>query len=110
MSALREGDEPDYGPGELRLTTELVPATSWYRNFRMVMPAAAWDQLRRQVYAVQGGRCATCRAAERLHCHEVWTYDDVAHVQRLTGFVALCALCHHVKHLGLAGILAERGA
>jgi hypothetical protein len=25
------------------------------------------------------------------------------------GFIALCDLCHHVKHIGLAGILAKQG-
>jgi hypothetical protein len=39
----------------------------------------------------------------------VWSYDDESHVQKLEGFVALCDLCHHVKHLGLASILAVRG-
>jgi hypothetical protein len=35
--------------------------------------------------------------------------DDTNHVQTLEGFVALCPWCHHIKHLGLAGILASRG-
>ncbi|MBF6592047.1 MAG: HNH endonuclease, partial [Ktedonobacterales bacterium] len=70
---------------------------------------AAWDRLRQRVYAAAGHRCAICGAAGRLHCHEVWSYDDAAHTQRLEGCVALCVWCHHVKHLGLAGLLASQG-
>ena len=44
-----------------------------------------------------------------LHCHEIWNYGDLQHIQKLVGFVALCRLCHHVKHLALALILAEAG-
>jgi hypothetical protein len=73
------------------------------------LPREAWDRLRRQVYAACGYRCAICGARGQLHCHEVWSYDDATHVQRLAGFLALCADCHHVKHLGHAGILASQG-
>lgn len=34
----------------------------------------------------------------RLECHEVWSYDHDAFVQRLAGLVPLCMLCHQVKH------------
>ena len=93
----------------LRLTAELVPRTSWYDNLRNLMAREDWDALRRRVYARYGHRCATCGADARLHCHEIWEYDDEHHVQALRGFVALCEMCHHVKHLGLAGILASEG-
>ena len=36
-------------------------------------------------------------------------YDDQKHVQKLEGFIALCELCHHVKHIGRAGLLAKEG-
>jgi hypothetical protein len=93
----------------LRLTIELVPATAWGANLRDVLTRAGWDQLRRTVYARFGQRCAICGAGGRQHCHEVWQYDDAQHIQRLEGCLALCALCHHVKHLGHAGILARAG-
>ena len=41
--------------------------------------------------------------------HEIWKYDDEKHVQKLEGFILLCTMCHHVKHIGLAGILAGQG-
>lgn len=94
----------------LRLTIELVPATCWYANLRDVLSQAAWDHVRQAVYAASDNRCAVCGARPRqLHCHEVWDYDDATHVQRLAGFLALCRMCHHVKHIGHAGILASQG-
>ncbi len=96
-------------PSPLRLTIELVPQTCWYSNMRAVLPPPEWDALRRQVYAHYHHRCAICRASARLHCHEIWHYDDTAHVQSLRGFIALCEWCHHVKHIGLSGILASQG-
>jgi hypothetical protein len=93
----------------LRLTIELVPSTCWFANLRDVLTPAAWEALRKQVIAASGRRCAICGASGRLHCHEVWDYDDAARVQTLRGFLALCATCHHVKHIGMAGILASQG-
>ena len=93
----------------LRLQIELVPEPCWYSNMRKAMPPAAWDKLRKQVYAQYGYRCGICGASARLHCHEIWQYDDKEHIQTLQGFIALCEWCHHVKHLGLAGILAREG-
>lgn len=93
----------------LRLQIELVPQPCWYSNMRKVMLPIAWDKLRKQVYAQYGYKCGICGASARLHCHEIWQYDDKEHVQLLLGFIALCEWCHHVKHLGLAGILASEG-
>ncbi len=92
----------------LKLTAELVPRTSWYNNMRSVFPKATWDRIRRQVYSDFNRRCGICQAEGKLSCHEIWEYDDQNHVQTLRGFVALCDWCHHVKHIGLAGILARR--
>jgi len=44
-----------------------------------------------------------------MNLHELWSYDDKKHIQKLEGFILLCAMCHHVKHIGLAGILASQG-
>jgi hypothetical protein len=94
---------------QLRLTIELVPEPCWHSNMRDVLTRTGWDVLRRQVYAASKNRCGICGAGGTLHCHEVWRYDDVAHIQHLEGFRALCTLCHHVKHIGLAGLLGSRG-
>jgi hypothetical protein len=99
----------DDAESPLRLVIELVPETCWYSNLRDVLPRHVWDKLRRQVYALSGHRCGVCGVQGMLHCHEVWRYDDTTHIQRLEGFRALCPLCHHVKHIGLAGKLAGEG-
>ena len=94
---------------ELKLHIELVPQSLWYLNPRTAMGRKEWDKLRKEIYAKYGHRCGVCGAQGRLNCHERWSYDDEAHVQTLVGFIALCDWCHHVKHIGLAGILAMDG-
>ncbi len=93
----------------MKLTVELVPETSWYSNLRKAMPRAQWDKLRRKVYAEYGHRCGICGAGGRMNCHEVWKYDDDDQTQRLDRFISLCDMCHHVKHIGFAGVLAGEG-
>ena len=44
-----------------------------------------------------------------MNLHELWRYDDGKHIQKLEGFILLCKMCHHVKHIGFAGILAGQG-
>ena len=94
---------------ELKLTAELVPETVWFANLRKLLPRKDWDRIRKEVYARQDQKCVICGATGRLNCHEVWQYDDANRIQRLRGFVALCTMCHHVKHLGIANILATQG-
>jgi hypothetical protein len=76
---------------------------------RKVVPKAEWDKIRKSAYAEQNDRCGICGAEGRLECHELWEYDDEKHIQTLRGFIALCSLCHRVKHIGLAGIHASKG-
>ncbi len=93
----------------MRLTIELVPSTCWYKNIRAVVSRDEWDVIRRKTYKEAGGKCSVCHSKVKLYCHEVWCYDDVRYIQRLVGFIALCNLCHMVKHLGYAGVLAMQG-
>jgi catalase (peroxidase I) len=72
-----------------------------------VLSKSDWDKIRKKTYANYGYRCGICGAEGRLNCHEVWEYNDKKHIQKLLGFIALCDMCHHVKHIGLAGILAS---
>ena len=102
-------EEPSTTLDNLCLTIELVPQTCWYSNMRKVLSQAEWDKLRKQVYAQYHHQCGICSATGMLHYHEIWHYDDEAHVQALRGLIALCVWCHHVKHIGLAGILATKG-
>jgi hypothetical protein len=94
----------------MKLTIELVPEPCWYSNLRNQIEQPDWDKLRKQVYANYNHHCGICeRTSKTLHCHEIWHYDDRAHIQQLEGFIALCPMCHHCKHIGYAGILAEQG-
>ena len=93
----------------MKLEIELVPEFSWYSNMRKVMTKEEWDKLRKSVYAEYNYQCGICESKGMLHCHEIWKYDDVNYTQTLSGFIALCPMCHHVKHIGFAGILADRG-
>jgi len=88
----------------LRLTVELVPATCWWSNLRSVLPERHWDILRRRVYRDAGHRCQVCEGRGPTHpveCHEVWSYNDNTHTQKLSSMIALCPRCHRVKHFGL---------
>jgi hypothetical protein len=76
---------------------------------RKAVSKSVWDKIRKSAYAEYGHRCGICNAEGRLECHEIWEYDDQTHVQRLAGFIALCPLCHQVKHIGRAGIVAAQG-
>lgn len=92
-----------------RLEIELVPQTAWYCNLRKVVTQKQWDVLRRQCYRAWGCRCGVCGAGGRLSCHEQGHCNDEIYLQTLKGFIALCDLCHHCKHIGYAGILARQG-
>ena len=94
---------------KLELIVELVPSTSWYNNMRKAVSKADWDKIRKGIYKQHNHKCGICQSHSRLNCHEIWQYDDQQHIQTLTGFIALCDWCHHVKHIGLAGILAKKG-
>ena len=94
----------------LRLTIELVPSPCWYNSLREKVSRPEWDKLRKQVYARYQWRCGVCQVSNvTLHCHEIWRYDDKQHIQKLTGFICLCPMCHHCKHMGKAGLLASEG-
>ena len=94
-------------PTSYKLTFQLVPDGCWYSNLRSVLPKPVWDKIRRAAYARAGGVCSVCGAKTRLEAHEVWEYDDVAHVQKLKDVVALCPDCHAVVHIGRTALLGN---
>lgn len=96
-------------PQQLKLLIELVPQTSWYSNLRKVVSQEEWDKIRRKSYKDAGHKCAICGTNGKLNCHEIWNYNNETHIQKLEGFIALCDLCHHVKHIGRAEILEREG-
>lgn len=91
----------------MKLTIELVPSTSWFSNLRSLLSSEEWDKIRKGCYKNAGYKCEICRGVGPAHpveCHETWEYDEKTSTQKLIGLVALCANCHEVKHIGLAGI------
>lgn len=95
---------------QLTLTSELVPNTCWYKNMRSEFPRSVWDKIRKKQYESQEYRCGICKceAKGKLDCHEIWEFDDINRIQRLEGFIALCKLCHAVKHFGRIAMLDEK--
>ena len=95
---------------ELRLKIELVPSTVWYSSLYRLLPSEVWDNIRNGIIAKNGRKCQICGETKgMMSLHEMWEYDDQKHIQKLLGFILLCKMCHHVKHIGLAGILADKG-
>jgi len=94
----------------LKLEIELVPSTVWYSSLFRLLPIKVWNRIRNEIIKNNGRKCQICGETEgTMNLHEIWEYNDVNHVQKLKGFVLLCGMCHHVKHIGLAGILANEG-
>jgi len=93
-----------------RLTIELVPASCWFSNVRSSVPLSVWEVLKKQTSKLTRHRCEICAGRGRrwpVECHEVWLYDDRTHTQTLVRLIALCPMCHKVKHIGLASVNGE---
>lgn len=88
----------------LRLTLDLVPSSAWNQNLRKLLPKNAWGKIRAEVLKKSEQKCMICGQKGKLDCHEVWDYDDTNRIQKLAGFLALCRLCHAVKHLGYSDL------
>jgi hypothetical protein len=74
------------------------------------MPRETWNSIRDSIIDENGRKCQVCgETSGTMNLHEIWEYDDTKHVQKLAGFILLCRMCHHVKHIGLARILANQG-
>ncbi len=91
----------------MKLTIELVPQTSFYKNVRSEVTKEIWDRIRREAYRKANYKCEICGGIGDKHpveCHEIWEYKIVKHkgIQTLIGFTALCPKCHQVKHYGLS--------
>jgi len=88
----------------MKLTIELVPSTIWRSNIRSLVSREVWDKIRKEQYEKAGHKCEICGVSDRLHCHELWKYDDEYqyHIQRLDGFIILCENCHMIKHAGFS--------
>jgi hypothetical protein len=94
----------------MKLNIELVPSTVWNSSLYQLLPRNIWNKIRDDHIERHGRKCQVCGETRGvMNLHEIWTYDDENHIQKLEGFILLCRMCHHVKHIGLAGILASQG-
>jgi len=92
-------------PSGLRLSIELVPKTATGINLRSELTPAQWDTLRHAVYAKANYCCEACGVCDtEVHCHEVWSYDDEKHIQKLIGLRCLCWECHETTHMANHGM------
>mgnify|MGYP001607419634 CR=1 FL=1 len=87
-----------------KLTVELVPKPCWWSNLRSFFSPTQWARLRSMVLERASHLCEICGSkpskGSPLHCHEIWSYNDLILVQELVGLQSLCPRCHEVKHLG----------
>ena len=97
-----------------------MPLTCWYSNVRNNVSHTVWRAIARQVASEYNNRCGVCGGRGDRHpveCHEEWSYKhgvsdtgEKRYVQTLEGMIALCPMCHKVKHIGFAheqGLLHE---
>jgi hypothetical protein len=92
------------------LSVELVPSTVWESSVYKLVPGEVWGSIRNDFSKENGRKCQVCgETSGTMNLHEIWNYDDKKHVQKLEGVILLCRTCHHVEHIGLAGILANQG-
>jgi DNA polymerase-3 subunit epsilon len=108
----------------LRLNVEMIPTSNWSINVRAVVAQDVWDTLRYHFKATADmpafmrtishprprfedqPTCRICEASPRtLELHEVWTFNDTDHVQRLSDLVPVCEKCHNTIHFGRASQL-----
>ena len=94
------------------VTSEMIPASTWYVNLRSLLLEEDWDTLRKKCYADAGHRCQVCgQKGEQwpVECNEQWEYIHDENtpkkgIQKLRRLAALCPTCHSIKHLGKASI------
>ena len=80
-----------------KLTIELVPQTCWYANVRKLVTYSQWEVIKRVTRRAAHSICQICGGVGKrwpVECHEIWQYNDEAHIQTLIGLIALCPMCH----------------
>lgn len=92
-----------------KLTIELIPKTCQWSSVRTMVTKKEWDKIRFIAYEKANNKCQICKEIGKdqgfkhnLECHEIWDYNEKTYTQKLVGLIALCPLCHQVKHVGRA--------
>jgi hypothetical protein len=100
---------------KIKLAVELVPTTCHYSNVRTTLKTKEWDKIRFISYEKANNKCEICNQTgleqgykHNVECHEIWKYDDKKKIQRLSGLISLCPLCHQVKHIGRAFAIGKQ--
>lgn len=75
-----------------------------HKSLKDILSRSEWDRIRKEIYKKYRYKCRICGSEGKMICHEIFEYDDVKYIQKLTGFISLCFLCNCVKHLGWSGI------
>lgn len=84
----------------LRLKIELVPNPLQNKGLSSVLPYREWRKIAYAKKKRAGRRCEICGDDwGGLNCHEIWSYNDETHVQKLEGFIVLCDICHQITHI-----------
>lgn len=108
----REPENMSKSTTAMVLVPELVPYPLWGMSLAR-KGGSLWQFIRLQVYEDSGHMCAICKCSieesRNFLCHEVWNYDDVAHVQELIGFQGLCHNCSSIKHIKQLGAAMLEG-
>lgn len=84
------------------LMPDMLPVTTWEINARALFGGLPWERMRKHCYKAAGFRCEICGARGPLEAHERFELENETAVQRLTGLLCLCPLCHKGHHLGFA--------
>lgn len=91
----------------MKLEIELIPDSTMMINLRQQLSSYRWRQLSRHIQERDQYTCQICRRVkgeqiDKLHCHEVWAFDEEYGIQYLIGLQSLCFKCHMIKHIGFA--------
>ncbi len=94
----------------MKLSIELIPSKQWGKSLAQWLPKSEWDELRKKVYRRYSWTCQICSAyGVRVHCHEIWAYDDRRRIQKLVGLGCRCEDCHNIHHWGRTIQLLHEG-
>ena len=88
---------------QFKLYPELVPK-SLQRKSLSRSKSVLWKYIQSRTRVVSNYVCVICgvdvSGPRESLCHEVWSYDDILHVQTLKDFQCICQSCNAIKHFG----------
>jgi hypothetical protein len=84
----------------MKLEFECLPSSSFGISLYNILKRPIWEKLSEDIRGRFGYQCGICGSRKKLSCHEIWSYNDVDHIQTLVGLLPLCHICHDIKHWG----------